>query len=200
MQIETLRKKDYKKVIHYAITGMHFDWYMKSKTALNAYGKYFLYSSLNRATQNIALYDGDTLAGVLLAEFGGEQPIQYSLGRKLYVKAFERLQKLLVGGAGEYDKANKKMLQRLRRRFKTDGELIFLTANPDIKGKGTGTVLLEELQRRAEGKRIFLFTDSACTYQFYEHRGFDRAEEEHVVLDLEIGEVPLDCFLYSRKL
>lgn len=43
MKIEKLRKKDYGKVIGYAIKGMHFDWYMSNKTILNAYGKYFLY-------------------------------------------------------------------------------------------------------------------------------------------------------------
>ena len=76
--------------------------------------------------------------------------------------------------------------------------LIFLAADPCIKGKGTGTVLLDELKKRESGKRIYLFTDNACTYQFYEHRGFNRVEEEHVELDLENRNVPLDCYLYSR--
>ncbi len=201
MNIETLRKKDYSKVIGYAITGMHLDWYMSSKIILNAYGKYFLYMELNRATQIIAAYEGDELAGVLLAEIKGEKPVQYSFFKNVYVKVFNVLQHLVAGGAvGAYDEANKKMLNDYRSKVKIDGELIFLAADPETKGKGTGTVLLEELIRREPGKRIYLFTDSACTYQFYEHRGFDRVEEEHVDLELDNRKVPLDCYLYSREL
>ena len=201
MTIEMLRKKDYSKVIEYAITGMHLDWYMSSKFILNAYGKYFLYMELNRATQIIAAYEGDELAGVLFVEIKDEKPVQYSIFRDIYVKTFDVLQHLFAGGAvGAYDEANRKMLADYRSRVKTDGELIFLAADPNIKGKGTGTVLLEELRRRESGKRIHLFTDSACTYQFYEHRGFDRVAEEHVELELETGNVSLDCYLYSGEL
>ncbi len=48
--------------------------------------------------------------------------------------------------------------------------------------------------------RLSLYTDNACTYQFYEHRGFDREGEQQVVLNLEKKEVPLTCFLYAKKL
>ena len=201
MTIEMLRKKDYKKVIGYAISGMHFDWYMSNKFILNAYGRYFLYLELNRATQVIAAYEGDELAGVLLAEIKGEKPAQYSFFRNIYVKVFNLLQHIVAHGAVvDYDEANRRMLAEFKSRVKTDGELIFLAANPDIKGKGTGTVLLNELTRREEGKQIYLFTDSGCTYQFYEHRGFDKVAKRHVELDFGDNHVPLDCFLYSKKL
>ncbi len=201
MTIEMLRKKDYSKVIDYAITGMHLDWYMSSKLILKAYGRYFLYMELNRATQIIAAYEGNELAGVLLAEIKGEKPVQYSFFRNVYVKIFDALQHLFAGGAvGAYDEANKQMLADYKKRMQIDGELIFLAANPDMKGKGIGTVLLEELIKREAGKRIYLFTDSACTYQFYEHRGFDRVGEEHVDLELKNRHVPLDCYLYGREL
>ena len=71
-------------MIGYAITGMHLDWYMSSKIILNAYGKYFLYMELNRATQIIAAYEGDELAGVLLAEIKGEKPVQYSFFKNVF--------------------------------------------------------------------------------------------------------------------
>ena len=31
IEIRDLRKKDYKKAIQFAITGMHFDWYLNNK-------------------------------------------------------------------------------------------------------------------------------------------------------------------------
>lgn len=50
--------------------------------------------------------------------------------------------------------------------------------------KGIGTMLLNELKNQEKGKEIYLYTDNACTYQFYEHRGFEKAGEKEVVLTL----------------
>ena len=201
MELKNLRRKDYERVITYAIEGMHLDWYIDNPFVLKAYGKYFLYMELNRATQNIAAYDGDSLKGVLLAKINEEKPSEYSLLRAVYVKVFDFLQHIVSGDAvREYDDANQKMLSVYRARDKTDGELIFLAADPDSKGKGIGALLLAELERREQGRRIYLFTDSACTYQFYEHRGFERVSEEHIELELDEKTVPLDCYLYSKRL
>ena len=41
LELRELRKQDYKKAIRFAITGMHFDWYMDSRVLLNLYGRYF---------------------------------------------------------------------------------------------------------------------------------------------------------------
>ena len=41
IQIKALQKKDYNKVIQYAIKGMHFEWYIKNKLVLNLYGGIF---------------------------------------------------------------------------------------------------------------------------------------------------------------
>jgi len=48
--------------------------------------------------------------------------------------------------------------------------------------------------------RHYLYTDNACTYQFYEHRGFERSEERQVVLDLDKRQVPLTCLFYTKKI
>ena len=50
-----------------------------------------------------------------------------------------------------------------------------------------------------KGKLIYLYTDNACTYQFYEHRGFKRSEEQDIVIELNNKKVPLKCMLYSKK-
>ena len=79
-----------------------------------------------------------------------------------------------------------------------DGEIIFLAANPEINVRGIGTALLHELECREKGKKIYLYTDNACTYEFYEHRGFDRVGEKDIVLKLGNKEVELQCLLYSK--
>ncbi|MDU7008384.1 MAG: GNAT family N-acetyltransferase, partial [Enterococcus faecalis] len=44
----------------------------------------------------------------------------------------------------------------------------------------------------------FLFTDSGCTYQFYERRGFERKKEKDIVMKILNKEVDLRCMLYSK--
>ena len=83
-------------------------------------------------------------------------------------------------------------------KLRPDGEILFLAANPEMKAKGTGSFLLNEFARREKGKNIYLYTDNACTYQFYERRGFQRAGEKDVILKIGHKKIDLQCFLYSK--
>ncbi len=201
LEIRELRKKDYNKAIQFAIKGMHFEWYINNKILLNLYGRYFWYLETTRATQLIALYSGDTLAGVLLAEMKGEYKKYGSFWKSLYVKIFDFLQNTLYkDSAGVYEDTTKSILSSYLETNCPDGEIIFLAANSDLKIKGIGSRLLSELETLEKGKQIFLHTDDACTYQFYEHRGFDRVGEEDIVLEFGNKKVPLKCLLYSKVL
>ncbi len=174
LAFKQLEKKDYKKAIQFAIKSMHFDWYTKSKLLLNLYGRYFWYLELNRATQIIALYADDELVGVLLADIKGKSKKHHSFSQKLYVKLFDFLQNVFVKDSnGGYDATNDELLADYLKKHSPDGEIVFLAANPDLKIKGIGSKLLKEFERREQGKEVFLFTDSGCTYQFYERRGLN---------------------------
>ena len=103
VKLKDLRKQDYKTAIQYAIKGMHLDWYVKNKTLLNLYGTYFWYLELNRATQIIAAYEGDTLAGILLADIQGESKLRYSSLRLPFIKVVDTrntFNKIARGGVG----------------------------------------------------------------------------------------------------
>lgn len=177
LKIGELNKKDYKKAIDFAISGMHFDWYLKNKFLLNLYGKYFLYSELIRATKIIAAYNSDKLMGILLAQIKGECKKYRSFFKWLYVRIFDFLQKLLYkNGAGAYEEATKELLNKYLKNNNPDGEILFLASDQNAKIKGIGSFLLSELEKQEKGKQIFLYTDNGCTYQFYEHRGFERIE------------------------
>lgn len=201
IEIREIRKQDYKKAQQFSVKGMHFDWYMDSKWILNLYAKYFWSMELNRATKIYGAYINGKFIGVLLADIKGEQKKCYSRWRAIYVAFFDWLQNLMAGkGVGTYDSANQKMYQDFCRTHTPDGEIIFLVADPDSKVKGIGTALLTAFEADEPGKLVYLYTDNACTYQFYEHRGFTRSEEQQIILDLERKKVPLTCFLYTKKL
>lgn len=201
MEIGEFQNKDINKAIQFAIQGMHFDLYLSNPLLQKAYGRYFWYLETNRATQIIAAYEGEVLAGVLLAEIYGEQPMHYSRLRAFYVKFVDWVQKVFFKeSAGMYDEVNKELLHQYRKSNNPNGEITFLAANPDVKIKGIGTLLLNELERREKGKQIFLFTDNACTYQFYEHRGFSKVGEKDIELDFGEKKLPMTCLLYSKVL
>lgn len=200
IEIAPIRKSDYKKAIQFAITGMHFDWYMDSPFLLRAYGRYFWYLEMNRATRILAAYANHKLVGVLLAEIYGEPKAHRSWLEKLYVKLVDFIQRIFFkDGAGLYENTVKEQLQHYLQTYKPDGEIIFLAADTEAKIKGVGSVLLRALEEKLFGKIIYLHTDDACTYTFYEHRGFERVEEKDIVLEMPKGKVPLRCYLYSKK-
>ena len=200
LELKELQEKDFKKVIQYAIKGMHFNMYMSNKIVLKLYGKYFWYLELLNATQVIACYYGEELAGVLVADINGETKYHKSFSKSLYVKFIEFIQThFFKDSVGIYDEVNRKMLEIYKKENNPNGEIRFLASNPNLKIKGIGTMLLNELEQREKGKELYLFTDDKCTYQFYEHRGFDKVGEEDIILELG-NQVPLKCFLYRKKM
>ena len=186
-------------MIDFAIKGMHFDWYIENQLIRRLYGRYFLYLEMLKATHIIAAYDGEELAGVLMCEMKGRKPIHSSLWQTCYVKFVDFIQQTFVKeGVGPYDAVNKKMLAEYKKKQSPDGEIVFLAANPDSKVKGVGTFLLNELEKREAGKTIYLYTDTGCTYQFYERRGFERVGDEPITIQLGKNNIDIRCLLYSK--
>lgn len=92
------------------------------------------------------------------------------------------------------------MLRHYEASYPERNGICFLVADPSAFGKGIGSFLLAQLAQREEGKRVFLFTDDNCTYQFYEHRGFTRFDQKEVELAIHEQSAPLLCLLYTKVL
>ena len=201
ISIRELDPKDRNKAISFAISGMHFDQYITNPLLLRLYGRYFWYLENSRATHLKAAYQGDELLGVILAEVKGQPPLRQCWYEKAFSRTIDWLQKTFFkSSAGTYDTVNKDMLDVYKEHYQPDGEIIFLAANPTLKVKGVGTALLNALEKDLSGKEIYLYTDSLCTYQFYEKRGFERYQERTIELTLNKKKVPLSCFLYRKKI
>lgn len=201
MKLEKYKSRIIKRLQKFAIQGMHLNWYMDNETILSLYSKYFWHMELNRATRAYGAYANDYFVGVLLADMKGEKKRYHSFWRTVFVKAFDILQNFVAGeGVGAYHTANKEMFASFRKKQEPDGEIVFLAADPECKVKGVGTALLSAFEAEETGKLVYLYTDNACTYQFYEHRGFTRSEAKDVVIHLKGKKVPLQCLLYSKAI
>ena len=153
-----------------------------------------------RGCRRIIAADGEErLLGVLLAGMKGEPPLARSAGRRLYVRTFEFFQKIFSPrGGGLYESTNAELMDAYRQAHEPDGEILFLAADPETKVRGVGTALLKEFERQVAGREICLFTDNTCTWQFYEHRGFDRCGEKEVLFEMGDKKVPLTCLMYRK--
>ena len=201
IEIREIRRQDYPKARQFAIQGMHLYWYVDSKSLLNLYARYFWGMELNRATRAYGAYVDGVFAGVLLADMKGEPKRHYSAWRAVYLRFFDWLQHRLAGaGVDSYDAANDAMYQAFCAQNTPDGEIVFLAADPESKARGIGTALLSALEADEPGKLVYLYTDNACTYQFYEHRGFNREQARSITMDLGGKQIPLECLLYAKKI
>ena len=197
----TLQRKDYGKAIRFIADGMHFDWYIKSTFLQRMLAKYFLYAELNEATQVIAAYADKRLIGLLIADMQGEPKPFRTKWKKSFVRVFELIgSRFAQKSMDVYDHANEALFKAYVKDHSIHGKIGLFSVDPDLKGQGIGTRLLEELEKREKGKHIVLYTDDACVYKFYEHRGFEREGEKDIVLELPDRLTPLRCFLYSKTL
>lgn len=103
-------------------------------------------------------------------------------------------------GGGRYEQTLETQYEHYTKTHRPDGEILFLAADPNCGIRGIGTALLSEFEATTHGKRIYLNTDDACTYQFYEHRGYIREEEDRITLRMRKGDVPLTCYIYDKVL
>lgn len=201
VEIRPLKKRDFDKARKFSIDGMHIEWYTDKKFEIYLYSRYFWCWELSKATQILAAYIEDELAGVLLAEMYGEKKAYRSLWDRLYIRFAEFMMHLLFkDGASSYGEANEEMLTEYKKVNNPDGEMNFFVVDPKYVGMGIGTELLKVFEEREKGKEVFLFTDSGCTYQFYDQRGFVRDKEREIVLNLHEKEIPLTCWLFRKKL
>ena len=197
-----LQRKDYGRAIRFASIGMHFERYLSNRVLRYLYARYFLLDEILNATDVIAAYEDDKLKGLLMARIeGSEERSSGAIASRLYVRLFSLLQGTIAGrGTDAYELANKEMLKEYSSKYLLAGEVIFLAVDPTSHGQGIGRMLIEELSRRHKGQRIYLFTDSGCSYGFYEHMGFVRVGERDIMMNILSKDVPLKCLLYSKEL
>ena len=200
IKIKDLDPKDYDIARQFTIEGMNFDHYCEYGYELYLYSRYYFYMELLKSTQILAAYQNDKLLGILLAQMKNEPTKVSSIWNKAYVNSMDFIITNFFNGENIYNKANKEMFEEYKKNNEPDGEILFFGVDKNTRGKGIGTLLLKEFEKFEKGKKIYLYTDSDCTYQFYEKRGFSREQERNIVMQVHGKPTPLNCFLYSKEL
>ena len=86
-----------------------------------------------------------------------------------------------------------------------DNEYTLFFVSPAARGKGVGSALVrrwEETLRGLGQASYYLFTDTTCTYEWYDAHGYERIAELHHTFPAPEGEEPEDAasFLYRKDL
>ncbi len=202
IKIKNFNKKDLSKLAEFSLIGMNFDRYSSSKVQNRIYAEYVVRDEYSKATIALGAYDDDdNFCGAVFAGFNNEVLIDQGCLNRSYSKVVESIMNIgFDADSGVYDQVNGFMLKELKSKMDFDGELMLFAVDPDTKGQGTGTKLLDALSKRYTGKKIYVFTDTNCSYQFYEHRGFDRCAEAEVHEPGQSADQKMKYFIYNKTL
>ena len=92
------------------------------------------------------------------------------------------------------------LLENSKQSF--DGEICLFAVSEECRGAGVGKRLYSaavDYVKSEDARSYYLFTDTTCTYQFYEKRGMKRIGEKKVGLR-PYSNHDLNMFIYSYKL
>lgn len=130
----------------------------------------------------VVLVDG-TARGIVLARPGGKRATINSRWRIISENYLRQMRELSPVDAAELWETielqhakNDKLLEK--SGFAGSGEISLLAVSNSARGLGLGSVLIDAATSylaSTGARKAFLYTDTDCTWNFYEHHGFKRA-------------------------
>ena len=163
------------------------------------------------STYRMVAEEDGRLLGLSLGRPAGTAPADAAHWRAV----MEHAQKLMCAGtpqaraAAEYEASLPGMQARLKEiagtRMSQDNEYTLFFVSPEARGKGVGSALVrrwEETLRGLGQASYYLFTDTTCTYEWYDAHGYERIAELHHTFPAPEGEEPEEAasFLYRKDL
>lgn len=153
----------------------------------------------------VALIDG-VPQGIVLARVEGERAADADRWLRLEAQLFERLRELDESAAEwmrSYTRSSLRVNNGLLEQSGVDrgAEIVLLAVGRSARHLGIGSVLIDAAASYCadrSAQSLYLFTDTSCSWQFYEHHGLKRVaahrcnREERRVLAREMYLYHLD--------
>lgn len=138
---------------------------------------------LSISTFSQVVFVDDSARGIVLARPDGKRTVTSSRWRKISENYLRQMRELSPLDAAEYwetieleNAKNSKLLEK--SGFAKSGEISLLAVCSSTRGMGLGSVLIDAATSYLASigaHKAFLYTDTDCTWNFYEHHGFKRA-------------------------
>ncbi|WP_257162184.1 GNAT family N-acetyltransferase [Corynebacterium cystitidis] len=160
----------------------------------------YLHTAVLRATHfRIALID-DKPVGLLIGRIQGDPVLPGARGKLAAIvgnffrllPVFPRERTGLKDWASEQLVAWRLMRRITARNIPVGNEVVLFVVSSQCRGTGVGKALFGEFSEQAE--EFFLYTDSHCTWQFYEKRGMRRVAE--IQRTSPLYSEPVDHYIY----
>lgn len=158
-------------------------WYADEPTGLQErFGAVYLAQCAQRMTYaQVAEVDG-VAVGVVVARAGEPEEEVRRTWRRAEDEALDALEKAYPGAAEEVVsglQTESEIDARLAQESGCDliHEIVLFAVAASTRGLGVGKELIgraEDYLARQGAESFYLFTDTDCTWQFYEHRGMER--------------------------
>jgi len=157
----------------------------------------------------VAIIDG-RVVGVVMGKFKGQPYLPHRFANKL--RLWFHMAKIGVTGFSKLKSLSQyfkfttayKNLKKdaIAGRGSLGDELTVFAVDADTRGTGIGKHLyhsfLEQL-RLAGSNDFYLYTDSLCSFGFYEKQGMERAANTEIKLDLADRPSDIGVYLYTGK-
>lgn len=179
--------------------------YVTDEKTLNSFKLQYVYSCLSEATYNCVAEQDGKIVGVIMGNAKSDYKIfphlkylfhtvQYGINMRYYGRKFK-------AGIDDYKRLHE-IYHSFSKKHKDefDGVLTLFAVNESCRGLGVGTKLFSELSEYLKAKNIkhiYLYTDTTCNYGFYEHKGFERLEEQTLVMTKDGKPFQMNVFLYG---
>lgn len=101
---------------------------------------------------------------------------------------------------GRINGIDQKLLKNSAKKY--EGEIAFFAVDPRFRGSGIGKMLFQKMRAYMEREKIrsfFLFTDTSCSYEFYEHQGMKRRQQHMDSFEIRNQTVEMKFFLYESQ-
>lgn len=199
--IREYQKNDRKDIENIIREAWNYDQLASPKVA-EKLAAIFLASCLtNQTFVRVADLDGKAV-GIIM----GKDNHNHSCPFSLKVNQFKAILSLLFSTEGRktwkiFGRVNEiDSMLREESAKDYDGEVAFFAVNSEIRGKGLGKRLFSSFIDYAKStnfKNFFLFTDTSCSYQFYDSIGLIRKCQKNHTFTVNGQKAPMSFYLYE---
>lgn len=200
-----LQKSDYEAVKTVINESFGLYRYVTDERVLESFLNLYLYSCLSEQTFHCVAEENGKVIGVIMGQaksaYRAVPHLRHLVRMSAYGVKMWMQSVWYRCSSRDYKRMHQIYRQLLHDSKQTFGGVLTLFAvTESCRGKGVGSVLLHRLLDylyRHDVDSIYLYTDSCCTYQFYERHGFRRLGQQRMALTRDGRQTELDVFLYG---
>lgn len=203
IQLREYQKEDFKSLANIIRETWHYDVFSSPKTALKL-ARVFLSSCLTNYTfSRVAVLNGSVVGIILVKDIEKHKcPVSNILRQikhilSLYISREGRKVTKIFSSVNGIDK---QLLNENNKSY--PAELALFAVTSSCRGLGIGKILFQSVLDYIKQQKLeafYLFTDTSCNYDFYEHQGMVRRCEKEHMFNINGQQAKMNFFVYDYQ-